>query len=164
MNRGKWHIRGADCTPAVLAPSSGVTGESLLPLGNLLRARPFVALNSWHVASRYTVALGAVSLALVVRWLLDPIVGDRMPFATLFVALLPLLLLVRPRTFFVASTLGLVASWYFFVPPRFSFGIPDSAALVQVSLYIASVLAAGLAAWQLHRAHTRFWPTNSGSR
>lgn len=71
-------------------------------------------------ASRYGVAVLGVVVVLLVRWFLYPLLGDSLPF-------LPFLFLVVAVAWhggfgpsFLALILGLFATAYFFLPPRYS--------------------------------------------
>ncbi len=82
--------------------------------------------NRYPSLLRYLCAPVSVALALVIRMLLDPLLGDQFPLATVFMAiaftawyggLLPALL---------AIALGYTAGDYFFLPPLFSLGPADA--------------------------------------
>ena len=105
----------------------------------------FPRTQSWHVAVRYAIALGAVGAAIRAHSSLAPMVGDQSVIATLFIVLLPLLLIVRPRTFLVAALIGLAASWYLFVQRRFPRGVEGTFFAVQSSLYATAGVAAAAA-------------------
>jgi signal transduction histidine kinase/ActR/RegA family two-component response regulator len=105
--------------------------------------------------AQYAYSLTAVAAALALRWLLDPVLGDRLPFVTLFIVLLPLILLVRPGAFLAGAMLGLVGSWYLFIPPRFSFRIAGPAVWEQVGIFAVAVLTATLTTWLSARQQRR---------
>jgi K+-sensing histidine kinase KdpD len=71
------------------------------------------------------VTLAAVALACAARWLLDPLLGERLPVATFFVAVV-----IAARIWGLLSALwatgpGFVLACYFFLQPCYSFdGIP----------------------------------------
>ena len=71
-------------------------------------------------------ALGAkvaalVGLALAARWVVDPLLGDHLPFVTFFVAVAAAAWVGNGRAALLATVLGFLAATYFFVPPRFGF-------------------------------------------
>src|SRR6516164_5348610 len=93
-------------------------GERGLPLSSLGRTEPDRPSKRRALLLRYGLAIASVIVATAVRWLLDPLVGDRIPFLTHFVALV-----------YVAwyggagpSLLALVLTWFalalFILPPR----------------------------------------------
>ena len=89
----------------------------------------------------YGLTLAAVLLALGCRWLLDPLLGNSFPFPTFFGAVFVASWLGGPRPALLATVLGLVLSIYFFVPPRFSFGLPGEADLIGLIMYVMVSLA-----------------------
>jgi PAS domain S-box-containing protein len=88
------------------------------------------------LALRYGVAVVAVGLATCIRLLLDPLLGDRIPFITYFFAVLVTARYcgLRPAVFGVI--LGAFAADFFFVPPRGSFGIQSTVELVELLVYL----------------------------
>jgi signal transduction histidine kinase len=109
----------------------------------------------WSVWPQFVLAFGVIGLALAGRWLMDPLFGDRQPFVTLIMVLLPLVLLVRPLPFFIAALIGLAASRFLFLSPRFSFEHDSALVVAEVTLYGIAISAAGFAAWISHRARVR---------
>lgn len=104
---------------------------------------------------QYVLSLGAVSAALLVRWLLDPYLGDQIPFLTIFAVLMPLALLVRPGPFLAGALLGLLGASYLFFPPKLTFKLATEGAELQFVLFALAVTMAALTAWLAHRAHER---------
>jgi PAS domain S-box-containing protein len=96
-----------------------------------------------------------VGAAIALRWVLDPILGDRLPFAPLLIVLLPLLLLVRPTTFLVTAVFSLATARYLFVSPRFSFSVENPVEVAQMALYGLAIAATAVAAWLSHGVHRR---------
>jgi signal transduction histidine kinase len=80
---------------------------------------------SSDTAARYMVAVGAVIVAVAVRWALNPGLGDHLPYVTLYpaVAFGAWVCGVGPSVLLTA--LGMVGARYFFVAPKFSLTIPD---------------------------------------
>src|SRR5207247_58217 len=88
--------------------------KSLLPLSD-----------RWPAWAEYALALGIVIAAIGARSLLTPLLGDRVPFITLFLVMMPLLLLVRPGAFLLAALLGLILTWYIILFPEYAFRLND---------------------------------------
>jgi PAS domain S-box-containing protein len=63
-------------------------------------------------------AITAVTLAVVLRWLLDPILGDTLPFVTVFGAVAAGAWLGGYRPALAATLLGYLACAFLFIPPR----------------------------------------------
>jgi GAF domain-containing protein len=106
---------------------------------------------TWPVVAQYGLAIGAAAVAVGVRWLLDPVLGDRVPFITLFIVLLPLALLVRAGPFLAASLLGFTGARFLFIPPRFSFQMDSAVTASQMVLYGIAVVAVTITAWLSQR-------------
>jgi len=93
---------------------------------------------------QYGVTLAAVAAAVVVRRLLDPLLGDHLPFATFFVAVVIAAWVGGLRPALLATVLGFLLSLYFFVPPRYSIMLPTGPRLVGLATYfMVSLIIAG---------------------
>jgi PAS domain S-box-containing protein len=68
----------------------------------------------------YGLTVITVGLATLVRWLLDPILGDQLPYPTFFVAVIVSAWIGGLRPALLATGLGFFVSWYCFMSPRFS--------------------------------------------
>jgi K+-sensing histidine kinase KdpD len=79
--------------------------------------------------------------AWVARRLLDPLLGDHLPFVTFFVAVAVAAWLGGLRPALLATLLGFGLAWYFFVPPRHSFQFPEGPHLVGLAMYFMVSLA-----------------------
>jgi PAS domain S-box-containing protein len=91
---------------------------------------------------RYASAAGLVSIALVVRLLLEPVVGDAAPYFTFFLAVIASAAWLGTRAGGFALVLGAFLASFFFVPPHLAFlpmAWPDVVAL-------AGFIVAGAAA------------------
>ena len=66
----------------------------------------------------YTLGLAAVALAVLLRWLLDPLLGNAFPLVTLFGAVAGAVWLGGYRVALPVSLIGYVACHYLFIPPR----------------------------------------------
>jgi len=84
----------------------------------------------------YAISLAALVAAVVLRWLLDPWIGDGMPFVTLFgaVAIAAWVGGYMPAT--VVALLGYAACNYLFIAPRHTVGPLDTATLVGLVAYL----------------------------
>jgi two-component system, LuxR family, sensor kinase FixL len=118
---------------------------------NLLSFPP----NARSLLAQYAVALTVVGLALGARWLLNPMLGDRLPFVTAFMVLLPLVILVRPGPFLAASLLAWAGTLYLFVPPKLSFRMEGTSSELQALLFGSAVIAATVTAWLSSEARRR---------
>jgi len=83
-------------------------------------------------------ALGITSLAAVVllRWLLDPLLGDLFPLVTLFGAVAATVWLGGYRPAILAAILGYLACHYLFIPPRGQFDLGNTANIVGLIAYL----------------------------
>jgi signal transduction histidine kinase len=81
-----------------------------------------LASNAW---ARYGISIALTIVALAVRWLLDPVFGDRVPYSFLYatVAFSAIYLGVGPSV--LGAVLGLAATDVLFVAPRGSLGLYD---------------------------------------
>src|SRR5271165_6040746 len=72
------------------------------------------------LAVRYGFAVLAVAVALAIRLLLDPLLGDGLPYLLFCLAVVAVAWHGGFGPSFLALILGLVAASYFFIPPRYS--------------------------------------------
>ena len=84
----------------------------------------------WKVKFRaafmqYLLALSMMAVAVLCRALLDPWLGDRLGFLTIYGAVPCAVWFTGWRPAMLASLIGLAACLYYFVPPRGSFSITD---------------------------------------
>lgn len=91
----------------------------------------------------YGGAVLSIALATGIRLLLDPLLGDRSPFAILLFAVLLTAWRAGFRPALVAAILGLPLADYFLIAPRGSFTIRDTHNWSELSLYLA--LSVGIA-------------------
>src|SRR2546422_152072 len=85
---------------------------------------------------RYGCAVVSIALATWARLLLDPVLGDQIPFPTLLFAVLLTAWYGGFRPALVAAILGVFAADYVLVPPRGSFGSKDAAQYVGLVFYM----------------------------
>lgn len=83
-------------------------------------------------------AIGFIALAAVIllRWILDPILGDALPLVTLYGAVAAAAWLAGYRLAIPISILGYLACHYLFIPPRGNFNIDNVATAVGVVAYL----------------------------
>jgi PAS domain S-box-containing protein len=89
-----------------------------------------------RVISTYALALAAVVLAVLLRWLLDPLIGDDLPLVTLFGAVAAAVWVGGFGPAIVATTLGYFASSYLFMEPRGELGFEDFRDVVGLIAYL----------------------------
>ena len=73
-------------------------------------------MRSWIKA--YALGLVALVAAVLLRWLLDPLMGDSLPLVTLFGAVAAAVWLGGYRPAIVVTILGYLACHYLFIEPR----------------------------------------------
>src|ERR1700741_3799731 len=80
----------------------------------------------------YALGLAAVILAVLLRWLLDPLMGDSLPLVTLFGAVAAAEWVGGYRVAVPVTIVGYVACHYWFIAPRwgFDFSRPNIVGLV----------------------------------
>lgn len=97
----------------------------------------------------YGAGLAAIVLAVLLRWLLDPLMGDAFPLVTLFGAVAAAVWLGGYRVAIPVSIIGYGACLYLFIQPRGALDLSDRANVVGLVTYLFScslVIAFGEAA------------------
>ena len=85
----------------------------------------------------YAIALVALVVAVLVRWLLDPVMGDRFPLVTLFAAVAVAVWIGGWIPAAIVTVLGYVACDILFVAPRGRFvGLDDAQNVVSLVAYL----------------------------
>jgi len=107
------------------------------------------------VIKEHVVALFATSLALGCRLVLDPYLGDHLPYATFFVSIAFTTWYAGVSAALTATLLGGVAAVWFFVPPRFSLDITGLSQQVGLVLYGGVGLTFIAVERVMHRARRR---------
>jgi K+-sensing histidine kinase KdpD len=69
-------------------------------------------------AAAWISALFALAAAIALRWLLDPVLADSLPFVTLFGAVAAAVWLAGDMAGIVVALGGYAAANYLFIPPR----------------------------------------------
>jgi PAS domain S-box-containing protein len=80
--------------------------------------------------------MAAVVLAVLLRWALDPLMGDALPLVTLFGAVAAAVWLDGYRVAIPVALLGYAACHYLFIPPRLHFNIAGVANQVGLVAYL----------------------------
>jgi PAS domain S-box-containing protein len=104
---------------------------------------------SWSRSA--VVALMATTLAAGARWLLDPLLGDQLPFVTYYVAILVCGLRQGGRSALLALAGGLLSGDILFVPPR---GFVSLHALEHVTEVAAYLVVGFTIAWLARQQRT----------
>ncbi|HEX7331022.1 MAG TPA: PAS domain S-box protein [Pyrinomonadaceae bacterium] len=108
-----------------------------------------------------TYALGflAVVIAVLVRWLLDPVMGDTLPLVTLFAAVAAAVWLGGYRLGILVTLIGYIACHYLFIEPRGQVALTRTVDIVGLIAYLFTcslIIVFGEAARIAHaRAHQR---------
>ena len=84
----------------------------------------------------YAVGLVAVVLAVLLRWLLDPLMGDSLPLVTLFGAVAAAVWLGGYRVAVPVTIVGYLACHYLFIAPRGHFNLSNRANVVGLVAYL----------------------------
>ena len=84
----------------------------------------------------YALGIVALGVAVLVRWLLDPLMGDALPLVTLFGAVAAAVWLGGFRPAIVVALLGYLACHYLFIEPRGRLDLTDVANLVGLVAYL----------------------------
>jgi PAS domain S-box-containing protein len=78
----------------------------------------------------YALSLTALAAAVLLRWVLDPLMGDALPLVTLFGAVAAAVWLGGYRPAVLVALVGYVACEYLFISPRGSFSVGNLGSLV----------------------------------
>jgi PAS domain S-box-containing protein len=84
----------------------------------------------------YILGFGALVAALLLRWLLDPLMGDALPLVTIFGAVAAAVWLGGYRVAIPVALLGYAACLYLFIPPRWAFDLSRRADFVGLIAYL----------------------------
>ncbi len=103
----------------------------------------------------YLVAILAVGIALALREALSPWLGWRVPFITVFGAIIVAAWYGGPRPAILAAALAWLGSELLFIEPRFGISLRGAEQLIEVATYfLSTLLIAGLGG-AMHRARRR---------
>jgi PAS domain S-box-containing protein len=103
----------------------------------------------------YALAVGSVAVATALRLALDPALGTRFPFATLFFAVLFSAWLGGFGPALLASACGALASMYFLLPPRQQLSLGDAESASGLVLYLAVSVGIAAIGGAMQRARQR---------
>jgi len=84
----------------------------------------------------YALAIAALAAAVLLRWLLDPVLGDALPLVTLFGAVAAAVWLGGYRPAVLVTALGYAACNYLFVSPRGQIRLEEPGDLVGLLAYL----------------------------
>ena len=84
----------------------------------------------------YGLGFAALAAAVLLRWLLDPLMGDALPLVTLFGAVAAAVWLGGYRLAIPVALLGYIACHFLFIPPRGHFDFTRAADVVGVVAYL----------------------------
>jgi PAS domain S-box-containing protein len=96
----------------------------------------------------YAFSVGATAVAILLRWLLDPLLGDALPFVTVFGSVAAAAGLGGTRAGVLATVLGYIGVDFLFMEPRLSLAIARGSDVVGLAAYLftcAIILAIGRA-------------------
>ncbi len=102
----------------------------------------------------YTLSIVALVAAVLLRWFLDPLLGDQLPLVTLFGAVAAAVSIGGYLPALVVAIPGYLACHYLFVPPRGAFAT-DLATLVGLIAYIATCALIIVIGESMRRAQLR---------
>ncbi|MBI3411963.1 MAG: PAS domain S-box protein [Planctomycetes bacterium] len=126
--------------------TGNLTGDGE-PVATRPRSQPLV----------YSITVGAVAVAVFLRWLLDPILADFLPLVTLFGAVAVAVAIGGYRPALFATVAGYFACDYLFISPRGGFGLADLRNIVGLIAYLVTcMIIVGFGeAMRLAQARTR---------
>jgi PAS domain S-box-containing protein len=101
---------------------------------------------------RYGVAVLALALALLIRLPLQPLLGNANPFLFFFPAIMAAAWYGGFGPGLLATGLSAVAANFFFIPPTFSFHVPNLSSAVQIGIFGGIGVFISLLNERLHRA------------
>lgn len=104
---------------------------------------------------QHLAAAGCVAIALLLRNLLDPALGDRQPFSLLFGAVALTVWLSGYKPALTATVLGYLGADYFFTDPRGQVSISTDHQLIGLLFYLSSCAIVIAFGESLRRTHER---------
>jgi len=108
-----------------------------------------------HVAARYGTAVLAVALALLVRWGLNPYLGDHIPYPFFFLAVTLVAWWAGSGPALLSMVLGLLAADWFFIPPHYSLAFGTLGDAVGAGSFLLTSLAIIIISHAMHRARAQ---------
>ena len=104
---------------------------------------------------RYGCAVVSIALATWIRLLLDPVLGDRSPYATLLFAVLLTAWYGGLGPALMAAVIGSFSADYFLVAPRGSLGLQSTDQWVNLLLYASVSAGIAILGGMMHASHAR---------
>ncbi len=89
----------------------------------------------------YAIAVVAVLAAAGIRWLLNPVFGDTVPYITFFLGVTIAAWYGGTRPALLAAVVGAFLARILFIPPRFSLALESGADLVSLLVFLANCVA-----------------------
>jgi PAS domain S-box-containing protein len=102
-------------------------------------------------AKPYLIALVAIAIATLARWVVDPLVGDRVPFATYFAALVAVGMFGSLGATLFATVVSATVAELLFISPRHSFALSTLPDAFSVLVFLLSGLAVAFLADRMQR-------------
>jgi K+-sensing histidine kinase KdpD len=84
----------------------------------------------------YALGLTALVAAVLLRWVLDPVMGDSLPLVTLFGAVAAAVWLGGYRAAIPVAVFGYLACHYLFIEPRYQIDLSSAANVVGLAAYL----------------------------
>lgn len=103
----------------------------------------------------YILGFAALGAAILLRWLLDPLMGDALPLVTLFGAVAAGVWLGGYRLAIPITLLGYAACFYLFITPRLTLDLTRRADVVGLSAYLFTCFLIILIGEAARRAQTQ---------
>lgn len=88
------------------------------------------------VRNAYALGLLALLLAILIRWVLNPLMGDSLPLVTMFGAVAAAVWLGGYRLAIPIALIGYVVCHYLFIQPQYGFKLADPANIVGLVAYV----------------------------
>jgi len=89
-----------------------------------------------NMRTAFALGLAAVLAAVLLRWVVDPLMGNALPLVTLFGAVAAAAWLGGYRVAIPVTLIGYLACHYLFIPPRGHFNLSDRANIVGLVAYL----------------------------
>jgi PAS domain S-box-containing protein len=116
---------------------------------------PDLGMLSRSTVLRYSAALLVVAFASLLRGALTPSLGEGVPFIVYFPCIVLAAWFGGLGPGLLATGLGGLVAWYLFIPPRFSFDLPDRTVAGQLIVFLLAGVLISLLAERLQRARQR---------
>ena len=113
---------------------------------------------------RYGLALTSVALATWTRWLLDPALGDRVPYVTYFAAIAVTAYYGGLGPTMLSIVLGAIIADWIFIPPRGAFIPQGMEAWATIGLFCFSGTLMAISSELMSRARRRAQASSDSQR